>query len=66
MPYFEIVGSEAEYLQVTTLSTVVMAFVAALLLVRPAIEGGWDRQAVIGRGLGSFRDLLVPKEALQR
>lgn len=52
LPYFGIIADPSTFTTIVTFSTVAMITASLVLLVRPVLQVGWDRQAIWGRGVG--------------
>ena len=52
LPYFGIIADSRTFTSIVTFSTIVMITAGLVLMVRPVLQSGWDRQAIWGRGVG--------------
>ncbi|MDJ0952263.1 MAG: hypothetical protein QNJ81_01165 [Acidimicrobiia bacterium] len=52
LPYFGIIADPSTFTTIVTFSTIAMITASLVLLVRPVLQAGWDRQAIWGRGVG--------------
>jgi hypothetical protein len=52
LPYFGIIADPSTFTTIVTFSTITMISAALVLLIRPVLQPGWDRQAIWGRGVG--------------
>ena len=52
LPYFGIIADPETFTTIVTFSTIAMISAALILLIRPVLQSGWDRQSIWGRGVG--------------
>lgn len=52
LPYFGIIADPSTFTTIVTFSTIAMISSALVLLIRPVLQPGWDRQSIWGRGVG--------------
>ena len=52
LPYFGIIADPETFTTIVTFSTIAMITAGLVLLVRPVLQAGWDRQSIWGRGVG--------------
>jgi hypothetical protein len=52
LPYFGIIADPNTFTTIVTFSTIAMVSSTLVLLGRPVLEEGWDRQSIWGRGVG--------------
>jgi len=52
LPYFGIIADPNTFTTIVTFSTIAMISAALVLLIRPVLQSGWDRQSIWGRGVG--------------
>lgn len=52
LPYFGIIADPGTFTDIVTFSTIAMITASLLLLLRPVLQTGWDRQWIWGRGVG--------------
>ena len=52
LPYFGIIADPTTFTTIVTFSTIAMITAGLVLLIRPVLQAGWDRQAIWGRGVG--------------
>lgn len=52
LPYFGIIADPKTFTTIVTFSTIAMVSSALVLLIRPVLQSGWDRQSIWGRGVG--------------
>jgi hypothetical protein len=52
LPYFGIIADPTTFTTIVTFSTIAMISAALVLLIRPVLQSGWDRQSIWGRGVG--------------
>jgi hypothetical protein len=71
LPYFGIIAEPHTFATIVTFSSIAMITAALIILIRPVLQVGWDRQTIWGRGVGlaiaaetfileSIRHLLWP------
>ena len=52
LPYFGIIADPGTFTTIVTFSTIAMITAGLVLLIRPVLQTGWDKQAIWGRGVG--------------
>ena len=52
LPYFGIISDPETFTSIVTFSTIAMISAGLILLIRPVLQTGWDRQNIWGRGVG--------------
>jgi hypothetical protein len=52
LPYFGIIADTGTFTSIVTFSTIAMITGSLVLLIRPVLQTGWDRQTTWGRGVG--------------
>lgn len=52
LPYFGIIAEPDVFTSIVTFSTIAMITGGLILLIRPVLQVGWDRQTIWGRGVG--------------
>lgn len=52
LPYFGIIADPPTFTSIVTFSTIAMVTGALILLIRPVLQTGWERQTIWGRGVG--------------
>ncbi len=52
IPYFGIIADPSTFTTIVTFSTIAMITAGLVLLIRPVLQSGWDRQSIWGRGVG--------------
>lgn len=52
LPYFGIIADPRTFTTIVTFSTIAMISGALVLLIKPVLQAGWDRQTTWGRGVG--------------
>ncbi len=52
LPYFGIIADPSTFTTIVTFSTIAMITAGLVLLIRPVLQVGWDRQSIWGRGVG--------------
>jgi hypothetical protein len=52
LPYFGIISDTETFTSIVTFSTIAMISAGLILLIRPVLQTGWDRQDIWGRGVG--------------
>lgn len=52
LPYFGIIADPGTFTTLVTFSTIAMITAGLVLLVRPVLQTGWNRQAIWGRAVG--------------
>lgn len=52
LPYFGIIADPETFTTIVTFSTIAMITAGLVLLIRPVLQTGWDRQSIWGRGVG--------------
>jgi len=52
LPYFGIIADPNTFTTIVTFSTIAMISAGLVLLIRPVLTSGWERQEIWGRGVG--------------
>ena len=52
LPYFGIIADPNTFTTIVTFSTIAMISAGLVLLIRPVLTTGWERQEIWGRGVG--------------
>ena len=52
LPYFGVITDPSTFTSIVTFSTIAMITAGLILLVKPVLQAGWNRQTIWGRGVG--------------
>ena len=52
LPYFGVISDQQTFTSIVTFSTIAMVTASLILLIKPVLQAGWDRQSIWGRGVG--------------
>lgn len=52
LPYFGVIAEPSTFTSIVTFSTIAMITAALILLIKPVLQVGWNRQTIWGRGVG--------------
>lgn len=52
LPYFGVIADPSTFTSIVTFSTIAMITAGLVLLVKPVLQAGWNRQTIWGRGVG--------------
>ncbi len=52
LPYFGVISDQQTFTSIVTFSAIAMVTASLILLIKPVLQSGWDRQSIWGRGIG--------------
>lgn len=52
LPYFGVIAEPSTFTSIVTFSTIAMITAGLILLIKPVLQVGWNRQTIWGRGVG--------------